>query len=117
MIRLARACAPLILALTVATSCIPPKPGDMTDAELSRLRGCEVRGSSRPYQQVSPSGKYRGAYQFDRRTWNDVASRHWPSAVGQDPAGAPPYVQDWLARRLEAERGGMRAWPTCGWRR
>jgi len=54
----------------------------LTDDELLRLRMCE---STDNYQAVSPSGTYRGAYQFDQPTWNGVAERHFPWLVGMDP--------------------------------
>src|ERR671914_175423 len=53
----------------------------------SALRQCESGGN---YGAVSASGQYRGAYQFDRQTWNGVASRHNPALVGTDPAAAAP---------------------------
>lgn len=118
MTRSTRARAVLaITAALAAAACIPPRPGDLTDTQLAQLRGCEVRGSADPYRQVSASGKYRGAYQFDRSTWNAVARTAWPAAVGTDPADAPDWLQDHMARRLHAQRGGGRsglgAWPVC----
>ncbi len=98
------------IALQFTTACIPRQPGELTDRQLEQLRGCESHGD---YRIVSASGKYRGAYQFDRRTWDSVAGRHWPSAVGADPAAAAPWLQDHLARKLEAERG-LSPWPLCG---
>ena len=79
--------------------------GDPTPAELAilaKIRRCESRGN---YSIVNPSGKYRGAYQFDRRTWAGVGG------VG-DPAAAPPYEQDYRALMLYRSRGG-RPWPNC----
>lgn len=69
----------------------------------ARLRQCESGGN---YRAVSRSGKYRGAYQFDQRTWESVGG------VG-DPAAAPPEEQDMRARMLYA-RSGKRPWPHCG---
>jgi hypothetical protein len=69
----------------------------------ARLRNCESSGN---YQAVSPSGKYRGAYQFDQRTWESVGG------VG-DPADASPEEQDLRARILYS-RSGARPWPVCG---
>jgi len=78
--------------------------------QLNRLRMCE---STDNYRAISWSGLYRGGYQFDYRTWNDVASRHFPWLVGIDPADAEPYWQDAMARALFSERG-RQPWPVCG---
>jgi hypothetical protein len=78
--------------------------------QLSRLRFCE---STDNYQAVSWTGLYRGAYQFDQRTWNDVASRHFPWLIDIDPIAAEPYWQDAMARALFSERG-RQPWPVCG---
>ena len=78
--------------------------------QLNRLRMCE---STDNYQAVSWGGLYRGGYQFDYRTWNDVASRHFPWLNGIDPAVAEPYWQDAMARALFSERG-RQPWPVCG---
>ena len=77
---------------------------------LASIRACESGGN---YGAVSSSGSYRGAYQFDRGTWNSVAGRHNPALVGQDPAAAAPADQDALASALMAERGSS-PWPVCG---
>ncbi|RMH71483.1 MAG: transglycosylase, partial [Actinomyces sp.] len=58
------------------------------------------------YRAVSPSGIYRGAYQFDRQTWRTVGGTG-------DPAAAPPAEQDARARELYARRGSQ-PWPICG---
>ncbi len=74
-----------------------------TDEQWARLRQCESSGN---YRAVSPSGRYRGAYQFDLRTWESVGGTG-------DPAAAPPEEQD-LRARILYERRGARAWPHCG---
>jgi hypothetical protein len=74
------------------------------------LRNCESGGN---YSITNPSGKYRGAYQFDQPTWDSVARRHAPGLVGADPAGASPANQDAMARALYGERGSS-PWPQCG---
>ena len=74
------------------------------------LRDCESGGD---YSITNPSGKYRGAYQFDRSTWNSVAERHAPALAGVDPAVATPAEQDAMALALYSERGA-RPWPSCG---
>jgi hypothetical protein len=67
------------------------------------LRFCE---SSHDYTNISPSGAYRGAYQFDLETWETVGGTG-------DPAAAPPAEQDARARELYARRGDQ-PWPICG---
>ena len=67
------------------------------------LRDCE---STDNYQAISPSGRYRGAYQFDLPTWETVGG-------AGDPALAPPLEQDARARELYAKRGHQ-PWPVCG---
>lgn len=82
----------------------------LTNEELSRLRDCE---STDNYEAVSPSGTYRGAYQFDQTTWDDVAGRHFPWLAEQDPVTVNPWWQDAMARALWSERG-KQPWPICG---
>ena len=107
--------------MTIGTACTPeqilfylestePTRDVLSDEELLRLRMCE---STDNYQAVSPSGTYRGAYQFDRRTWNSVAERHFPWLVGMDPVAADPWWQDAMTRALWSERG-RQPWPHCG---
>lgn len=84
---------------------VAPAPGR---AELlACIRSYESGGD---YGAVSPSGKYRGAYQFDRQTWSSVGG------VG-DPAAAPAAEQDARAWALYQSRG-LAPWPTparrCG---
>jgi hypothetical protein len=68
-----------------------------------RLRFCE---STDNYQAINPTGKYRGAYQFDYATWQTVGGTG-------DPAAAPSAEQDARARELYARRGHI-PWPVCG---
>lgn len=82
----------------------------ISQSGLARLRACESGGN---YRAVSASGRYRGAYQFDQRTWDSVASRHHAVLVGNDPATAHPAQQDLMARALWSERGSQ-PWPHCG---
>lgn len=79
-------------------------------APLPAIRACESGGN---YSAVSASGTYRGAYQFDRQTWNGVAGRHRPALVGVDPASASVEAQDHMAWMLYTERGTS-PWPVCG---
>lgn len=87
-----------------------PIPAGPAPEKWAALRECESGGD---YGITNPSGKYRGAYQFDRSTWNSVAERHDPSLVGVDPAAASPADQDAMAMALYSERGA-RPWPHCG---
>ncbi len=60
------------------------------------------------YGAISPGGTYRGAWQFDQRTWdsNSAASgRH--DLVGADPATAAPGDQDAIAYDLYQRRGNQ----------
>ncbi len=68
-----------------------------------QLRFCE---STNNYQATSPTGKYRGAYQFDVATWQTVGGTG-------DPAAASASEQDARARELYARRG-HEPWPECG---
>lgn len=76
---------------------------DDMERRWARLRDCESGGD---YGIVSRSGRYRGAYQFDQRTWESVGGTG-------DPADASPEEQDMRARLLYQQRGA-RAWPHCG---
>lgn len=83
---------------------LPDVPaGGPSEAQWARLRQCESSGN---YAAVSSSGTYRGAYQFDRRTWATMGG-------SGDPAAAPPAEQDARAKALYASRG-WRPWPVCG---
>jgi hypothetical protein len=70
---------------------------------LIRIAQCESGGNPRA---VSPSGRYRGKYQFLRATWRSLGGRG-------DPARAPEWLQDRLALRLY-RREGIAPWPVCG---
>lgn len=72
-------------------------------ATLAKIRHCESRGN---YGIVSASGRYRGAYQFDYRTWAGMGG-------AGDPAAASPAEQDYRALLLLRARG-TRPWPNCG---
>ena len=56
------------------------------------------------YRAISPDGMYRGAYQFDFRTWLGVGG-------SGDPALATPAEQDYRAGLLVGLRG-LAPWPT-----
>ncbi|NLA36063.1 MAG: hypothetical protein GX868_10315, partial [Actinobacteria bacterium] len=69
--------------------------GGPTEEQWAALRDCE---SGNNYRIVSASGRYRGAYQFDVRTWETLGG------VG-DPAEALPIEQDARAKLLYFRRG------------
>ncbi len=71
--------------------------------KLGAIRACESGGN---YGAVSANGRYRGAYQFDRQTWQSVGG-------SGDPAAASPAEQDARATQLMSQRGSN-PWPNCG---
>jgi len=89
---------------------VPPPNGGPTAAQWDALRRCE---STHNYRAISPSGLYRGAYQFSQQTWDWVAGIHQPHLVGIDPIDAEPAWQDIMAYTLYAMRGWDQ-WPVCG---
>jgi hypothetical protein len=110
-----------LAALFAATACTPEEltlyldtteevRDVLSNDDLHRLRMCE---STDNYEAVSRSGLYRGAYQFDQTTWDDVAGRFFPFLVGIDPVDTAPWWQDSMARALWSERG-KQPWPICG---
>jgi hypothetical protein len=70
---------------------------------LKKIAECESGGNPRA---ISPSGKYRGKYQFSRPTWRSVGGHG-------DPAKASEYEQDKRALKLYRQRG-TDPWPHCG---
>ena len=92
-------------AAQTGVSTIDPEPetNNPTADQWAALRWCESRGD---YSAVNPSGKYRGAYQFDQSTWETVGGTG-------DPAAAPAAEQDARAAALYQERGAA-PWPYCG---
>ncbi len=78
-------------------------PTASESATLAKIRHCESRGN---YGIVSASGRYRGAYQFDVRTWGAMGG-------SGDPAAASPGEQNYRALLLLRQRG-TRPWPNCG---
>ena len=81
----------------------PAQSGNANGVGWDGLRRCESGGN---YAAVSPSGAYRGAYQFDVQTW------HGMGGAG-DPAQAAPSEQDYRAQLLYNMRGAQ-PWPVCG---
>lgn len=108
LVSITTACTPEEIAFFIDAT--EPTRDVLTDDELLRLRMCE---STDNYAATNPSGKYRGAYQFDQTTWDDVAERHFPWLVGLDPAATEPWWQDAMTRALWSERG-RQPWPKCG---
>ena len=75
--------------------------GDAT-ATLQRIAQCESGGDP---TAVSADGTYRGKYQFDRSTWQQLGG-------SGDPAAAPESEQDQRALALYRQRGTA-PWPNC----
>jgi hypothetical protein len=75
--------------------------GNASSAGWAKLRQCESSG-----RYNATNGIYRGAYQFDQRTWNGVGGTG-------DPALATPDEQDYRAQILFNQRGAQ-PWPVCG---
>ena len=96
-----------VATVKLASARSPKAPSDET---LARLRNCESHGN---YAAVSRSGRYRGAYQFSRTTWDATARSLLPEYVGVDPAVAAPYIQDAMARALWSDTGWVSC-PVCG---
>lgn len=93
-----------VAPIPVPPAALPDVPaGGPSEAQWAALRNCEAGGN---YRAVSRSGKYRGAYQFDQRTWESLGGTG-------DPAAASPAEQDARARLLYSQRG-WRPWPVCG---
>lgn len=92
------AVAPLALAVPFGVFTAAP-----ASADHSQLIRCESSGN---YRAVSPTGKYRGAYQFDYATWRSVGGTG-------DPAKASKAEQDKRATILYNRRGNS-PWPVCG---
>jgi transglycosylase-like protein len=94
--------APEPAGRSAAAPAEPPPPASAS-AVLAEIARCESGGDPRA---VSGGGRYRGKYQFDRRTWRSVGGRG-------DPARAPEEEQDRRAAALLRARGTA-PWPVCG---
>lgn len=78
-------------------------PSERDQQFLACTKDIESDGN---YQAVSPSGKYRGAYQFDQPTWDGTAQRAGrPDLAGVQPDHASPADQDAMAITLLHWRG------------
>ena len=73
------------------------------NATLAKIAQCESGGDP---TAVSADGTYRGKYQFDRSTWQQLGG-------SGDPAAAPESEQDQRALALYRQRGTA-PWPNCG---
>ena len=70
---------------------------------LAQIAECESGGDP---TAVSPTGQYRGKYQFSQPTWEALGGTGKPDE-------AEETVQDELALALYNERG-LAPWPSCG---
>jgi peptidoglycan hydrolase-like protein with peptidoglycan-binding domain len=79
----------------------PVNPDDVATV-LAKIAQCESGGNP---TAVSPSGQYRGKYQFSQETWESLGGTG-------DPAEADESVQDMYAAGLYQQRG-LAPWPAC----
>ncbi len=93
---------PQTLAALGLASAQPAAAGS-SDTTLQRIAQCESGGNP---GAISADGTYRGKYQFDRATWEQMGGTG-------DPADAPEAEQDRIAAKLLAARGTA-PWPNCG---
>ena len=96
--------AALGLAGTTTNGALDSVP--KTDAEvaavMAKIAECESGGNP---NAVSPSGEYRGKYQFSQATWESLGGTG-------DPAEADENVQDMYAAGLYQQRG-LAPGPAC----
>jgi peptidoglycan hydrolase-like protein with peptidoglycan-binding domain len=69
---------------------------------MAKIAECESGGDP---TAISPSGEYRGKYQFSQATWESLGGTG-------DPAEADENVQDMYAAGLYQQRG-LAPWPAC----
>jgi Transglycosylase-like domain len=84
----------------LATGFVPALPVVQSPSQDPFLKCTRAHESDSAggYRAVSPDGVYRGAYQFLRSTWNNVAGAAGRAdLIGVDPAAASPADQDQLA--------------------
>jgi peptidoglycan hydrolase-like protein with peptidoglycan-binding domain len=79
-----------------------PKTDADVAAVMAKIAQCESGGDP---TAVSPSGQYRGKYQFSQATWESLGGTG-------DPAEADESVQDMYAAGLYKQRG-LAPWPAC----
>lgn len=94
---------------TIPSDTEPDEAGPSPE-QWEALRFCESSGN---YGAISPTGNYRGAYQFSLQTWDWIAGIYHERLVGVDPATAAPADQDAMAQSLYDLRGRGQ-WPVCG---
>ena len=94
---------------TIPSDTTPDEVGP-TAEQWEALRYCEASGN---YGAISPTGNYRGAYQFGQVTWDWIAGIYHQRLVGLDPAQVAPADQDVMAQSLYDLRGRGQ-WPVCG---
>lgn len=87
----------------ISAPAAPTGTGTDVSAALGKIALCESGGNP---AAVSPSGLYRGKYQFDPQTWQNLGG-------SGDPAAAPEAEQDRIAGILYSQRGAA-SWPVCG---
>ena len=83
--------------------------GSRCAGDFACFKDCTLQIESHGnYAAVSPGGTYRGAWQFDQRTWNsNAAASGRQDLVGVDPATAAAADQDTLAHDLYQRRGNQ----------
>jgi peptidoglycan hydrolase-like protein with peptidoglycan-binding domain len=87
---------------TFSPSSVRRSSGGSIRSILRAIAECESGGNPRA---VSPGGLYRGKYQFRRATWERLGGKG-------DPADAPEWLQDRIARKLYRQSGNA-PWPNC----
>lgn len=96
----------------------PPSVGGPSSGGVAAFLACTRAHESDTaggYRAVSPSGTYRGAYQFHQTTWNTAAV--WagrPDLVGVLPDHASPADQDTVAAALYRRQGAAPWGGRCG---
>jgi peptidoglycan hydrolase-like protein with peptidoglycan-binding domain len=95
--------AALGLGGSAPSSTAATRSAGSASSTLARIAQCESGGNP---TAVSPSGRYRGKYQFSRATWRAMGGTG-------DPAQAPEAEQDQRAAALLAQ-AGTSPWPVCG---
>jgi peptidoglycan hydrolase-like protein with peptidoglycan-binding domain len=88
---------------SVRTTSRTSAPSSGAAGIMARIAQCESGGNP---AAISPSGRYRGKYQFTRATWRSLGG-------SGDPARASEATQDRLALALY-RRAGVSPWPVCG---
>ncbi len=95
--------APAVTPVSAPASSAPAG-GTAPSGALQAIAQCESGGNP---TAVSPSGLYRGKYQFDPNTWSSLGGQ------GGDPAAASEAEQDRVAALLYSQQGAS-PWPVCG---